>query len=362
MQSSSGYATIKSETASNARETEESLRVLSDGIVDFSVTQVSNAKTSGFGRFTRQGGQRKLQDYESTEMVIKNNCRAGVYFAVVFRTIHGWQYHRWYYIDFKDSISFRGVVDTTAYIYGVSPTYVWDGDSDFCLNGDQQCFQEINLGTVQPEQVFHYLTCSSRPIVDLDTPAPTAAPVTPAPTAAPVPTARPSVNFRNLNWLFSHNRRRKGLFEENGMSPKDLMWSNSLAAASKAWAEQLVGEGCSAIRHDTNRHGGENIAMNIGSASRTPNEVMTAWFEEEESLGLGRNGHYTQVGWRATDYVGCGEAQTELPRGSKCFVQVCRYVRPGNCNVWLDDGVSWYQKMLSETSPCGPLCPEEGCP
>eukprot|EP00951_Prasinocladus_malaysianus_P014453 scaffold109934_cov41-Prasinocladus_malaysianus.AAC.1 len=60
-------------------------------------------------------------------------------------------------------------------------------------------------------------------------------------------------------------------------------------------------------------------------------------------------GHYTQVIWRASEYVGCGEA------GSSAYgyVQVCRYIRPGNCN-----GKSNY---MEASTPCGPFCPEEGC-
>jgi hypothetical protein len=74
-------------------------------------------------------------------------------------------------------------------------------------------------------------------------------------------------------------------------------------------------------------------------------------------LGFGKNGHYTAVGWRATKYFGCANGKKEYKSG-ECFIEVCRYVKPGNCNANADN---WKAKMLADDSPCGPECPAEGC-
>lgn len=363
-----GGGTYESKTESIADLKESP--ILSDGSLNFGRHEVSNVNDAGIAeKMAHPEIVAKAGNTQTTEMVIENLCMSSAYISVILCTADGWQFHRWFELQFQETLSFEGVVNTTAYIYGASSTYTWDGDSDYCLHDGSSCFKEVNLGTLQPEKVFHYLSCytdqsngasardlkrspmQNRPILETYRHPPDVQDLT--------------LDGPRLEWLLSHNNRRNELYAENGMSQKDLIWSDSLAAGSKAWAEQLVGEGCAQLRHDPDRRCGENLAMSIGSGvyavGRTPDEVMRTWFDREKTLGLGRNGHFTQVGWRATGYVGCGEAQTELAGGSTCFVHVCRYVRPGNCNVWLEDGVSWYEKMLSETSLCGPFCPDDGC-
>lgn len=108
----------------------------------------------------------------------------------------------------------------------------------------------------------------------------------------------------------------------------------------------------------------ENVAANWGygsylySRSRTPEEVLQAWFEDEMGRPYGANGHFTQVGWRATKYVGCGMASKTFGSGSTCNIQVCRYIKPGNCNV---NSENWYSNMLADESWCDPQCPLGGC-
>ena len=59
-------------------------------------------------------------------------------------------------------------------------------------------------------------------------------------------------------------------------------------------------------------------------------------------------GHFTQVVWRATHYVGCGVAS-----GRCGHIQVCRYIKPGNCNG--------RDNFMEKETPCSPDCPPEGC-
>lgn len=78
---------------------------------------------------------------------------------------------------------------------------------------------------------------------------------------------------------------------------------------------------------------------------------MVRWYDEEESY-LG--GHFTQVGWRASKYVGCAIAE-KTDGNTHCAIQVCRYIKLGNCNG------QTLVEVLADTSACGPECPVEGC-
>lgn len=60
-------------------------------------------------------------------------------------------------------------------------------------------------------------------------------------------------------------------------------------------------------------------------------------------MGYPDNGHMTQVLWRATLYVGCGEA-----RNGNQYIQVCQYLEPGNCDV----GSDFWASVLRDYSVC----------
>jgi hypothetical protein len=156
------------------------------------------------------------------------------------------------------------------------------------------------------------------------------------------------------------------LYNQFGLAAVDLKWSNSLASNAKAYAEFLLDQQeysstttlCNfalIVRHGadpSNDVGGENLAADSWPTPRTPEQVMKGWWDDER-LYLG--GHFTQAAWRASHYLGCGEASKDMGNGVTCNVQVCRYIKPGNCN-----GRSLL-KVLADDSACGPHCPEEGC-
>lgn len=132
----------------------------------------------------------------------------------------------------------------------------------------------------------------------------------------------------------------------NGQTPVLLTWDESVAAAAQAWADELQAQsGADQCRmhHDAKRgKQGENLAWNWGStataAARTPEQVMVAWWDDEEKEALAgcathRIGHFTQAAWYGTTKVGCGSFTNPQKGGGRCHVQVCRYVVPGNCNV-----------------------------
>ena len=61
----------------------------------------------------------------------------------------------------------------------------------------------------------------------------------------------------------------------------------------------------------------------------------------------------SEVLWRGTSFVGCAE-HTKILNGSgkKCHIQVCRYAKPGNCNMGRYK--NYKVPMLADDSPCGP--------
>jgi hypothetical protein len=217
-----------------------------------------------------------------------------------------------------------------------------------------------------PKRVHTTAPVSPTPAPVKPTPAPvkpTPAPVKPTP--APVsPTYAPVANAGtdlSDEWLTAHNTRRTAFYANYSMSPKDLKWSTTLAASAQNYSESLLAlSGCS-IEHgyQGNHFGGENLAAEWGGLTGyTPEQVLQMWYDQEEFLPFGENLHFSQVIWRGTSYVGCGIATKSLGGGSSCFIQTCRYIAPGNCNV---DSSNLISQALENTSPCTPFCPSEGC-
>jgi len=166
--------------------------------------------------------------------------------------------------------------------------------------------------------------------------------------AAPLETVPATANSatagtRDEEWLDSHNRRRRKWHEDNGKGYVPLQWSSALKEDAFAWAQYLVDT--NQFKHDKGPFG-ENIAMNSGSVKqRTTEDILSRWVEDEANDDYPDNGHLTQVLWRATKWVGCADA-----RSGDYHVQVCRYTRPGNCNM--ADYNTWLEPMLADWSPC----------
>jgi uncharacterized protein YkwD len=146
-------------------------------------------------------------------------------------------------------------------------------------------------------------------------------------------------------WLSGHNSRREKYHVMYGGSSVPMKWSATLAASAKAYAEEMARTGVWA--HSTTDYG-ENLAWNGGTQHRGIEDIMTRWVENEEATW---GGHFTQVLWRATQYVGCGRASS-AEHGS---FQACQYVTPGNC------GGRSRENMMATMTRCLPQCPPEGC-
>lgn len=166
---------------------------------------------------------------------------------------------------------------------------------------------------------------------------------------------------RKQQWLDAHNTRRQKYHSRYGKSYVPLKWSESVAVSAKNYANKLIQlSGCQ-IRHgyQGDDYGGENLAAHSSSSTRTPDSILQRWAEEEENKhgqAFSEWGHFTQVIWRGSKYVGCGEASK-----SGCSIQVCRYIAPGNCNAGGGSLSSAINKAMEHSSPCNPQCPAEGC-
>jgi len=113
-----------------------------------------------------------------------------------------------------------------------------------------------------------------------------------------------------------------------------LTWSGDIAAAAQAYANSLASSGCNLV-HSGSPYG-ENLASFSGQQA-TAAQVVAAWadegacytygtFDVTDSCPCGSCGHYTQLVWRDTTQVGCGEA--DCAGGGE--VWVCNFEPPGN--------------------------------
>eukprot|EP00578_Thalassiosira_sp_NH16_P000090 CAMPEP_0181129686 /NCGR_PEP_ID=MMETSP1071-20121207/29456_1 /TAXON_ID=35127 /ORGANISM="Thalassiosira sp., Strain NH16" /LENGTH=673 /DNA_ID=CAMNT_0023215693 /DNA_START=156 /DNA_END=2177 /DNA_ORIENTATION=+ len=168
------------------------------------------------------------------------------------------------------------------------------------------------------------------------------------------------MSSRAKEWLNAHNSRRRKYNGGRGYVP--MRWSRTLASQAKSYADRL-GNNCNgSLVHAKGIQDGENLAKNSGSGSYakqyTADQVMGRWVENEMNWSYPRNAHMTQVVWRSTQYVGCGESARSVGNGKTCRIQVCRYARPGNCNV---RNGNWRAEAWKDDTGCGRACPSEGC-
>jgi len=297
-------------------------------------------------------GDRDLQT--SANVQINNNCGFNSYIGVMYTTGSTAIWKSWPIIANGGSVSLSEVTDSKIYIYGLKTdwTYVWQSTSSPHCFSTGDCLSERDVGSLSDGSV-QYNICGGSTATT--TPAPT-----PAPTLAPSPAPTATTDGQ---WLQGHNNRRTQFYTENNKGSMDLKWADSLQQSAQNYANQLLQIGGStqcriAHGHNGDTYGGENLASNRGSVARTPEEVMTTWYDTEIGLPYGQKGHATQMVFRSSHYVGCAGAEKDLDNGEKCFIQVCRYLAPGNCNM---SPGGWLERTLDDKVICGPACPEEGC-
>eukprot|EP00546_Thalassionema_frauenfeldii_P005488 CAMPEP_0178923478 /NCGR_PEP_ID=MMETSP0786-20121207/16739_1 /TAXON_ID=186022 /ORGANISM="Thalassionema frauenfeldii, Strain CCMP 1798" /LENGTH=615 /DNA_ID=CAMNT_0020597973 /DNA_START=52 /DNA_END=1896 /DNA_ORIENTATION=- len=162
---------------------------------------------------------------------------------------------------------------------------------------------------------------------------------TPAPTACPEGYTGPDVTPTEQEWLDEHNLRRKNFYDLKNLTEANLKWSSELAASAQNYANKLAAQenGCwLQERLDGDEYGTQNMALNVGSATATPSQILEVWYDQQIDLVnmtlLGMKFHATQVIFRSSKYVGCGQAtKTDAETGEQCHFHICRYLGPGNC-------------------------------
>ena len=145
--------------------------------------------------------------------------------------------------------------------------------------------------------------------------------------------------------LTEHNKVRA---QYNVHNVYNLQWSDKLTSFAKVWANYLSNDNNCTMRHRP-RNGkyqqkyGENIFWSsplkwsnglIEVNKVKPKEVVKAWASEVEYYDYQSNtcqtgkmcGHYTQVIWHSSRYLGCAKAICP----SKGQIWVCNYDPPGN--------------------------------
>lgn len=137
----------------------------------------------------------------------------------------------------------------------------------------------------------------------------------------------------------AHNNVRSGVSTVPPLLP--LAWSTTLAATAQAWANQCrdVDAPIGLIDHNPNRsvghpyYVGENVFASSGSPY-TSSDVVNAWASEVQYYNYAANtcsnvcGHYTQIVWRTTAFVGC--ARSDCPGLTYRYSVVCNYGPGGN--------------------------------
>lgn len=108
-----------------------------------------------------------------------------------------------------------------------------------------------------------------------------------------------------------------------------LRWNASIASVAQQWAETNARE--NKMYHRPNNKYGENIYwMSGGRVSGTM--AVDAWYSEVSQYNYGKpgfsgaTGHFTQVVWKGSTEIGCGQARDA--RGGTYVV--CNYNPPGN--------------------------------
>ncbi|XP_068631313.1 venom allergen 5-like [Battus philenor] len=149
-----------------------------------------------------------------------------------------------------------------------------------------------------------------------------------------------------------HNSRRLQLAQGKvegqpaASNMKFMVWDSELAAKAAKWAtrnelahnpDKTIGSG----RFRT----GENICWTASTDSNSKiniNSCLDAWFDEYKHFTYGpitssqfdgsskhQIGHYTQMAWADTTYIGCGISEY-WKDNMKNFLVVCNYGPPGN--------------------------------
>ena len=169
--------------------------------------------------------------------------------------------------------------------------------------------------------VLAVLGCSSPPG---SPPATAARAAVGAPAAADLPAT--GLSPQDINAITAHHNKVRA---DVGVGP--MTWSPRIAGYAQQWAEQLAISGCS-MKHRSPNVYGENLFQGTFGAF-TAVDAAKAWETEKKDYSGGAltdtnwapAGHYTQMVWRQTTALGCGQA---ICRNT--LIVACNYDPPGN--------------------------------
>jgi len=219
---------------------------------------------------------------------------------------------------------------------------------------------------------------------------------TPAPTECPVGGPVLDLTDTQKEWLEQHNIRRTAFFNHMNLTDAPLAWSPELGESAQNYANKLAEQedGCWLLdRIGGDQYGTHNMAKNIGPEMASPTEVLESWHDGEislENLELsGMKFHATQVLFRSSKWVGCGQAtKIDEETGEQCNFHVCRYIGPGNCfleafidvypsfkslfhdetcmdqfpdNYWICSVMSDHAATICQEPPLIPMKPNDPC-
>jgi pathogenesis-related protein 1 len=125
--------------------------------------------------------------------------------------------------------------------------------------------------------------------------------------------------------LDHHNAVRAAV----GVAP--LRWDAGLASYAQQWADRMAADGCRMKHREPNVYGENLYQGTLGHYTAV--DAARAWAREKRFYDGGvftkndsaQAGHYTQMVWRDTARIGCGEATC-----SGSLLVACNYDPPGN--------------------------------
>lgn len=141
-----------------------------------------------------------------------------------------------------------------------------------------------------------------------------------------IPAARSGMSAKDMKAITAYHDKVRA---DVGVGP--MKWSATLASHAQEWADHLAATTCKMKHRSPNKYG-ENLFQGTAGFYAAV-DAAKAWETEKKDYPGGvlteanwhPAGHYTQMVWRDTTMLGCGEAVC-----NKTLIVACNYDPPGN--------------------------------